>query len=74
MAIRLVNFNMNELVKRAAEAVGSTLTQCARVEKFPDGMFNKTFLFIMQDGTQVVGKVPTLTRGWLIIPPLVKLQ
>lgn len=63
MAIRHVNFNMNELAKRAAESVGSTLTQCAGVEKFPDGMFNKTFLFTMQDGTQVVGKVPNPNAG-----------
>ncbi|PYH83584.1 hypothetical protein BO82DRAFT_373054 [Aspergillus uvarum CBS 121591] len=63
MAIRNVNFNMNELAKRAAESVGSTLTQCARVEKFPDGMFNKAFLFTMQDGTQVVGKVPNPNAG-----------
>lgn len=63
MAIRHVNFDMNELAKRAAEAVGSTLTQCTRVEKFPDGMFNKTFLFTMQDGKQVVGKVPNPNAG-----------
>lgn len=63
MAIRYVKFNMNELVKRAAESVGLTSAQCARVEKFPDGMFNKTFLFTMHDGTQVVGKVPNPNAG-----------
>ncbi|KAJ9310606.1 hypothetical protein DTO271D3_9128 [Paecilomyces variotii] len=54
---------MNELVKRTAESVGLTSAQCARVEKFPDGMFNKTFLFTMHDGTQVVGKVPNPNAG-----------
>ncbi|RAH65262.1 uncharacterized protein BO66DRAFT_462574 [Aspergillus aculeatinus CBS 121060] len=63
MAIRHVPFNMNELAKRAAESVGSTPTECARVEKFPDGMFNKAFLFTMQDGTQVVGKIPNPNAG-----------
>lgn len=63
MSIRYVRFNMNELVKRAAESVGLTSAQCARVEKFPDGMFNKTFLFTMHDGTQVVGKVPNPNAG-----------
>ncbi|KAL2865292.1 aminoglycoside phosphotransferase family protein [Aspergillus lucknowensis] len=63
MSIRSVKFNMNELVKRAADSVGLTSAQCARVEKFPDGMFNKTFLFTMQDGTQVVGKVPNPNAG-----------
>ena len=62
-AMRYVKFNMNELVKRAAESVGFTHTQCKQVEKFPDGMFNKTFLFTMQDGTQVVGKVPNPNAG-----------
>ncbi|RAH50382.1 uncharacterized protein BO95DRAFT_449732 [Aspergillus brunneoviolaceus CBS 621.78] len=63
MAIRDVHFNMNELAKRAAESVGSTLTECARVEEFPDGMFNKAFLFTMQDDTQVVEKIPTPSAG-----------
>ncbi|KAE8355824.1 kinase-like domain-containing protein [Aspergillus coremiiformis] len=63
MSIRYVNFNMNELIKRATESVGLTSAQCSRVEKFPDGMFNKTFLFTMHDGTQVVGKVPNPNAG-----------
>ncbi|KAL4746589.1 hypothetical protein BDW72DRAFT_207203 [Aspergillus terricola var. indicus] len=63
MSIRCAKFNMNELVKRATESVGLTSAQCIRVEKFPDGMFNKTFLFTMHDGTQVVGKVPNPNAG-----------
>lgn len=63
MSIRYINFNMNELIKRATESVGLTSTQCSRVEKFPDGMFNKTFLFTMHDGTQVVSKVPNPNAG-----------
>ncbi|KAH1486852.1 hypothetical protein LV164_008125 [Aspergillus fumigatus] len=63
MAIRYVKFNMDELVKHAAESVGLSSAQCVRVEKFPDGMFNKTFLFTMQDGTLVVGKVPNPNAG-----------
>ncbi|KAL4812320.1 kinase-like domain-containing protein [Aspergillus spinulosporus] len=63
MSIRYVKFDMNELVKRAAESVGLTSAQCTQVEKFPDGMFNKTFLFTMHDGTQVVGKVPNPNAG-----------
>ncbi|KAL4985075.1 kinase-like domain-containing protein [Aspergillus falconensis] len=63
MSIRYAKFNMNELVKHAAESVGLTSAQCTRVEKFPDGMFNKTFLFTMHDGTQVVGKVPNPNAG-----------
>lgn len=63
MAIRHIEFDMNELAKHAAESIGFTYAQCARIEKFPDGMFNKAFLFTMQDGTQVVGKVPNPNAG-----------
>lgn len=63
MAIRHVQFNMNEFAKRAAEAVGLDPTQCVQVDKFPDGMFNKTFLFTMDNGAQVVGKVPNPNAG-----------
>ncbi|KAL4866861.1 kinase-like domain-containing protein [Aspergillus spectabilis] len=63
MSIRYVKFNMNELVERATESVGLTSAECARVEKFPDGMFNKSFLFTMHNGTQVVGKVPNPNMG-----------
>ncbi|KAL3250473.1 hypothetical protein ABHI18_011187 [Aspergillus niger] len=54
---------MNELAKCAAEAVGCTFSDCVHIEKFSDGMFNKAFLFTMQDGTQVVGKVPNPNAG-----------
>ncbi|KAL5332899.1 kinase-like domain-containing protein [Aspergillus crustosus] len=63
MEIRHARFDMHELAKRAAESVGSTYSQCARIDKYPDGMFNKAFLFTMQDGKQVVGKVPNPNAG-----------
>ena len=63
LAIRRVEFNMNELAKTAAGSIGCTLAQCVHIEKFPDGMFNKSFLFTMQDGSQVVGKVPNPNAG-----------
>jgi hypothetical protein len=61
MSQRYIQFNMNELSRIAAEAVGSE--SCAKVQKYPDGMFNKTFLFTMHDGTQVVGKFLNLNSG-----------
>ncbi|GAT25167.1 phosphotransferase enzyme family protein [Aspergillus luchuensis] len=63
MAIRRVKFNMSELGKRAAESVAFSHDQCVNVKGLPDGMFNKAFLFTMQDGTQVVGKVPNPNAG-----------
>ncbi|KAJ5563042.1 hypothetical protein N7535_002511 [Penicillium sp. DV-2018c] len=54
LAVRRVKFDMNELAKVASQSSGSS--ECVQVEKLPDGMFNKTFLFTMADGTQVIGK------------------
>lgn len=61
MSQRHVRFDMNELSRIAAKAAGFEC--CARVEKYPDGLYNKTFLFTMQDGTEVVGKVPNYNAG-----------
>jgi hypothetical protein len=61
MSQRYIPFDMNELSRIAAEAVGSE--SCSKVEKYLDGMFNKAFLFTMNDGTQVVGKVPNPNAG-----------
>lgn len=63
MATRRVRFNMSELAKRAAESVGFSHDQCVDVERLLHGMFNKAFLFTMQDGTQIVGKVPNPNAG-----------
>ena len=61
MSQRYVRFNMEALTNIAAKSVGSE--RCVRVEKFSDGMFNKTFLLTMQDGREVVGKVPNPSAG-----------
>jgi len=52
---------MNELARAAADAVGASL--CLSVKKYPDGMFNKAFLMIMDDGQEVVAKVPNPNAG-----------
>ncbi|KAB8075543.1 hypothetical protein BDV29DRAFT_171905 [Aspergillus leporis] len=67
MAIRHVSFDMNDLAKRAAEAVSYSHTQCDHVEKFPDGMFNKSFLSTTQDCTQAA-KSQIRTLGGRTIP------
>ncbi|KAF2275182.1 uncharacterized protein EI97DRAFT_420759 [Westerdykella ornata] len=58
---RHIRFNVNELAKCAAEAVGAK--SCVDVEKYPDGMYNKAMLLTMDDGTQVVAKVPNPNAG-----------
>ncbi|KAJ6076867.1 hypothetical protein N7499_008848, partial [Penicillium canescens] len=61
LATRRVKFDMNELAKVASLSSGSS--ECVQIEKLPDGMFNKAFLFTMGDGTQVIGKVPNPNAG-----------
>ncbi|CBX90707.1 hypothetical protein LEMA_P057410.1 [Plenodomus lingam JN3] len=52
---------MNELAKVAADSVGAA--QCVDIRKFADGMFNKAFLMLMDDGQEVVAKVPNPNAG-----------
>lgn len=61
MAQRYVRFNMNELARVAAETVGAA--ECINIEKCPDGMYNKAFLLTMDNGRQVIGKVPNPNAG-----------
>ncbi|TVY87766.1 Altered inheritance of mitochondria protein, mitochondrial [Lachnellula willkommii] len=61
LALRQVRFDMNELARVAARAVGSQ--RCVTVEKYPDGTFNKAFLMTMEDGKEAVAKVPTRNAG-----------
>lgn len=42
MSQRRVRFNVNELARCAAEAIGAK--SCVSIEKYPDGMYNKSML------------------------------
>lgn len=61
MSQRYVRFDLHELARLAAEAVGSK--SCVGIEKYPDGMYNKALLLTMDDGTQAVAKVPNPNAG-----------
>ena len=61
MSQRHIKFNVNELARVAAEAVGAKM--CVSIEKYPDGMYNKAMLLTMDSGTQVVAKVPNPNAG-----------
>jgi hypothetical protein len=61
MSQRYVQFNVNELARVAAEVVGPN--NCVSVEKYSDGMYNKAMLLTMDNGTQVVAKVPNPDTG-----------
>lgn len=58
---RKVNFDMNELTRVAAKSIGAS--GCVSVEKLLDGMFSKAFLMTMEDGREVVVKVPNPNAG-----------
>ena len=58
---RYVRFNVQELARIAAEAVGSK--SCVGVEKYPDSMYNKALLLKMEGGAQIVAKNPNPDAG-----------
>ncbi|KAK2800297.1 hypothetical protein FQN51_006205 [Onygenales sp. PD_10] len=64
LADRHVEFNMTELVRAAAETQGCNLTSSIKVEKLPEGNFNKTFLITVDGGQQVVAKIPNPNAGF----------
>ncbi|KAF1953450.1 hypothetical protein CC80DRAFT_518300 [Byssothecium circinans] len=61
MLQRHVRFNVEELGRRAAEAIEAHT--CISIEKYPDGMYNKSMLLTMDNGSQVVAKVPNPNAG-----------
>jgi aminoglycoside phosphotransferase (APT) family kinase protein len=46
--------------------------QCVRIIKMADGGFNKLFLLTMDDGHEVLARIPTHRRFHLVIPPPVR--
>jgi hypothetical protein len=52
---------VDQLVHITANACGGS--QCVNVEKFVDGMYNKSLLLTMESGIKVVGKVPNPNAG-----------
>lgn len=58
---REIRFDLNKLARVAADSVGTA--QCISIKKYPDGMFNKAFLLSMEDGREVVAKVPNPNAG-----------
>jgi hypothetical protein len=51
-----VTFNVVHLQKIAAESVGRK--RCVSIEKFGEGGFNRVFLLTMDDGLEVIAKIP----------------
>ena len=61
MAERYVRFNVPELMRTAAKAVGRA--RCVDMVKLTEGGFNKIFLLTMDDGYQVIARIPTPIAG-----------
>ncbi|PVI05380.1 hypothetical protein DM02DRAFT_554611 [Periconia macrospinosa] len=61
MARRHVRFNVHELAACAAKAVGAR--SCISIEKYPEGLYNKSMLLTMDEGSQVVARVPNPNAG-----------
>ncbi|PGH35444.1 hypothetical protein GX50_01782 [[Emmonsia] crescens] len=58
---RYVRFNVAELMRAAARAVDRQ--RCVRIIKLAEGGFNKVFLLTMDDGLEVVARIPTPIAG-----------
>lgn len=56
-----MRFDVNELARCAAKAVGAE--SCVGISKYPDGMYNKSMLLTMNNGSRVVAKVPNPNAG-----------
>jgi hypothetical protein len=54
-------FNVVELQRLAAEVVGST--GCASITKLAEGGYNKVFRLTMNDGKQVLARIPNPNAG-----------
>jgi hypothetical protein len=58
---RRIQFNMNNLADIAARTIGAT--RCDKIEKCPDGLYNKAYILTMDNGKEVVGKVLNPNAG-----------
>ncbi|KAF2206699.1 hypothetical protein CERZMDRAFT_52602 [Cercospora zeae-maydis SCOH1-5] len=54
-------FNVTELARHAAHAVQAD--RCLRIKKYPDGMYNRVLLLSMDNGKEVVAKIPNPNSG-----------
>ena len=61
MAERYIRFNVPELMRIAAIAVGRH--KCVDMLKVTEGGFNKIFLLTMDDGYEVIARIPTPIAG-----------
>ncbi|KAG5961934.1 hypothetical protein E4U56_003607 [Claviceps arundinis] len=61
LAQRYREFNFIELARRAARAVQAD--RCLSIAKIPDGLYNRILLLTMDNGKEVVAKIPNPNAG-----------
>lgn len=61
LARRYVEFNLPGLIQVSTQAIGAR--SVARIEKLPEGNFSKVFLVIMDDGRELIAKLPNPNAG-----------
>jgi hypothetical protein len=60
-ACRYVKFDLSALLQLAASAIGSR--SCTKVLKISEGQYNKVFQLTMDDGREVIAKLPNPNAG-----------
>ncbi|PVH99210.1 hypothetical protein DM02DRAFT_529606 [Periconia macrospinosa] len=58
---RYVEFDLSALLQVSAQAMGAR--DCVKVEKLPEGNFSKVFLMTMDDGRELIAKLPNPNAG-----------
>ena len=61
LACRHVNFNLSALLQLAASVVGAQ--SCTHVLKISEGQYNKVFQLTMDDGLEIIAKLPNPNAG-----------
>lgn len=59
-----MRFNIDALAEIAASCLGHDPASCVKIEKMPEGNFNKSFLLTMANGSQVIARVPNPNSGF----------
>lgn len=61
LACRYVKFDLSALLQLAASAIGSR--SCTGVLKISEGQYNKVFQLTMDDGREIIAKLPNPNAG-----------
>lgn len=61
LACRYVKFDLSALLEIASSAVGSK--SCTQVLKISEGQYNKVFQITMDDGHEIIAKLPNPNAG-----------